>query len=154
MMAARGQLIMVAGLAAGFAVALLWQRWDPHPVPSEAPPRSLTVAPDCAPTGEVCTARADGIHLGFQFAGPVRGLQPVAVELVTTADAVDVVVDFSMAGMDMGRNRYRLLQANGVWRGTVTLPVCSTSRTDWLATVQVATGEQRWQAVFPFEMTP
>lgn len=153
-MAFKGQLIMVTGLAAGFGVALLWQQWSQPPAPAVAVAQALTVEPGCAPTQEVCTARGDGVQLGFQFSGPVKGLQAVGVELVTTVEPVEVVVDFAMAGMDMGRNRYRLIKEKGAWRGRVTLPVCTTNRTDWLATVELATGEQRWQAVFPFEMTP
>jgi len=49
-----------------------------------------------------------------------------------------VEASFTMEGMDMGFNLYRLrADADGVFRGQVTLPVCVTGRRDWTMTLQV-----------------
>ena len=43
-------------------------------------------------------------------------------------------VSFRMDGMDMGFNRYDMKpDGNMQWRARVTLPVCTTSRADWVA---------------------
>ncbi len=45
---------------------------------------------------------------------------------------------FQMAGMNMGFNRYefRPLSA-GVWAASATLPMCTASRTDWIAELEL-----------------
>lgn len=44
---------------------------------------------------------------------------------------------FSMVGMDMGPNHYRLLEAGpGRWRAEVMLPACVESQHDWLLTLE------------------
>jgi len=62
-----------------------------------------------------------------------------------------VLVQFTMKGMDMGLNRYRLVSDGaGRWTGKAMLPVCTTGRTDWLATVMLngPAGERRAQFAF------
>ena len=86
---------------------------------------------------------------------PVEALKPLvvdaAIHLANAARPVSVEIDFSMAGMDMGRNRYRLEAADkGHWTGTVVLPICASGRVDWFATLSVRTDEKHWQASFPF----
>jgi len=83
-------------------------------------------------------------------------MQPFRVELEVTglppAIVTEVVVSFAMAGMDMGLNRYRLDPGSepGRWRGQVTLPICSSGRTDWLAQISATTRVGRLEAAIPF----
>lgn len=54
-----------------------------------------------------------------------------------------IYVDFAMAGMSMGLNRYRLIQqADGSWQGEIILPVCVQGRSDWLMEVTVSSVKQ------------
>lgn len=94
------------------------------------------------PPAKICTALDQGCVLPL---GPstlqVRSniapkpLRPFKLE-VTLPHAKNVEVSLSMQGMNMGTNRYRLTpDAQGVWRGTLTLPVCVSGRRDWLMTI-------------------
>jgi hypothetical protein len=59
-------------------------------------------------------------------------LQPFSLS-ISGSSARAVTVTLQMQGMDMGSNRYHLLrQSDGEWRGTLTLPVCVSGRSDWL----------------------
>ena len=162
----------VVGLVALLlAVGLLAGRWWGQAGQTGAgrAPDALHVAPDCDVGRRPCTAAApgSGAGLGLSLAiGPgLSAMEAFPIRLrVMTAERVpsDIVLSFSMVGMDMGRNRYRLLQADsgassaadggvGDWQGRATLPLCATGRRDWTAelTVTMATGRV-YRGVFPF----
>ena len=67
-------------------------------------------------------------------------------------DIKSVHVDFAMQRMEMGLNRYRLIQSNQTsdWRAEVTLPICVQGRSDWNLLVEIeARGKvQRFQLPF------
>jgi hypothetical protein len=64
-------------------------------------------------------------------------LKPFALSVAAPA-AQEVHVELHMQGMEMGLNRYRLIQQpNGEWRATVTLPACVAGRRDWLMVIEV-----------------
>lgn len=76
---------------------------------------------------------------------------------VTSVPASQIYVDFAMAGMSMGLNRYKLIQqADGHWQSEVILPLCVQGRSDWLMEVTVSTSavgfssnvEKRYRLVF------
>lgn len=68
-------------------------------------------------------------------------LQPFLLT-VRAPDANQVHAEFVMQGMEMGLNRYRLVQSpSGEWQGRVTLPVCVSGRRDWLLILEMD-GEQ------------
>lgn len=74
-----------------------------------------------------------------------------AFHLNVAATADSVYVDFAMAGMSMGLNRYRLIQqTDGGWQGEIILPVCVQGRSDWLMeiTANTATEEKRYHLAF------
>lgn len=49
-----------------------------------------------------------------------------------------VSLSFQMMGMDMGYNRYELARASdGAWTARIILPVCTASRADWIAEIQL-----------------
>lgn len=69
----------------------------------------------------------------------------------SAASASEVHASFAMQGMEMGLNRYRLLQKpDGLWQAEVTLPVCIQGRSDWMVELEVQTpqGMQRYQLPF------
>lgn len=121
---------------------------------------------ECAPLGRECLAGGRetnvGPSIGLRLEQSVSPLRPFPVEVTAHGlpSAVTAVnVDFIMTGMDMGMNRYRLVEA-GVqdgevrWRGRSTLPVCSANRLDWVAVVTVETADGVYRAHFPFRATP
>lgn len=117
---------------------------------------SLGIA-DCDVARRACLVEDRSIALGLRLGPPVEALEPFAmdavIELADSVRPVSVEISFSMAGMDMGSNRYRLQPAGkGHWTGTAVLPICVSGRVDWLATLSVRTDTNHWQASFPFAM--
>jgi len=125
----------------------------------------LLLLPDCQPVltaqeQEGCTAQDASRAIALKMSGDVRPLRPFELRLIlpeaVRAQATQASVDFIMVGMDMGINRYTLLQqTNGDFAGKVILPVCSIGRSDWMAqlsvVVNLADGAQEmWTADMPF----
>lgn len=147
----------VALLTAAGLVAL----WTLRPgmdvsAPSATP---LHVEADCDSALRACAARSDSVDIALQLGPPVRPMQVFTIQVRTLrgtlgADA-RVDVQFQMRDMDMGINRYRLaIDADGVWRGSALLPVCSSGRSDWIAQVEISTAKRRWTAELPFTVVP
>jgi hypothetical protein len=92
------------------------------------------------------------MKLRFRIVSEIQPMQPFAIELETPEEVDAAGVDFSMVDMDMGLNRYRLVRGeDGLWRGNAMLPVCTTGRRDWLATVEIADDGTAYAAEFFFE---
>jgi hypothetical protein len=73
-------------------------------------------------------------------------IRPVGMQAVKT-----VTVSFSMRGMAMGLNRYALVHtAEDGWQGEVTLPVCVSGRTDWIAEFDVLLPDRHVTFAIPF----
>ncbi|PKO25734.1 MAG: hypothetical protein CVU35_02565 [Betaproteobacteria bacterium HGW-Betaproteobacteria-8] len=52
----------------------------------------------------------------------------------------EVYASFAMEGMEMGLNRYRLIQkSENLWQAEVTLPLCVRGRADWIMQVEAKT---------------
>ena len=119
---------------------------------SDAMPTPLQLSPSCdVKTG--CAAAADDLALQFSMGPDMRVLAPFPVRVEVQSDhTVDsVTVTFAMQGMDMGMNRYQLISDGADrWLGNVTLPVCSSGRTDWIAGLEVTTKGRRFAAEVPF----
>lgn len=122
---------------------------------SGAGAQALAVDKGCSIAQTTC--RANGARsLEVQLVGDIQPLVPfeMTARFAEAAGVRAVVVEFYMVGMDMGLNRYTLqpvADADGMWRGTVTLPVCLAGRADWYAEVRTETAEGRYLARFPFE---
>lgn len=122
---------------------------------ADLPVTSVAVNADCRiETG--CTASAGGLSVAVQFGDTPRALQPFPVSLKTigreTAQAV--YVSFVMQGMDMGLNRYRLSgDAMSAWRGDITLPICVSGRSDWIAEFDIVLAERRVVLQVPFVLS-
>ena len=100
-----------------------------------------------------CRAVSESLVATVIFAIDPRALQPFPVKvLLDTADRVEsVTLAFSMQGMDMGRNRYSLSgDSMGVWNAMVTLPICTTRRTDWIADFDLLAAGRHYRFQVPF----
>lgn len=89
-------------------------------------------------------------QLQIRFDRTPQVMQPFNLKAKVAA-ATEVHASFAMQGMEMGLNRYRLLQKpDGFWQAEVTLPVCIRGRSDWLVELEVKTadGMQRYQLSF------
>lgn len=89
-------------------------------------------------------------HLQIHFDRTPQVMKPFNLS-AKVASASEVHASFAMRGMEMGLNRYRLLQKpDGLWQAEVTLPVCIRGRSDWLVELEVKApdGTQRYQLPF------
>lgn len=148
--------LAVAGIAGlgllGLLVGLIYPRWADYSNPDSATAVKLSGDPGCDAARQPCSARQGDLSLTLRLNGPLRPLQPFPVEVQLTgplaATVRQVTVDFSMVGMEMGLNRFHLQrQPDGRWSGQALLPVCSSGRHDWRATVQVG-GAERYAVEF------
>lgn len=153
-MRGRGLLLLALGLVLGGLAVQLPDWLRPARDEAALPVRMLErVDPGCDASQAVCTARAGDQALALRMQGPVVGLRPFRVQVVPAGMAVrEARVEFTMPGMDMGQNRYRLLPEGNGWVGLVTLPLCTTGRSDWQVSVQLVGDGEVWEARFPFEM--
>lgn len=100
-----------------------------------------------------CRAADDSVAVTVTFGAQPRALQPFPLHIqVDGPQRVDsVTVAFSMPDMDMGANRYRLIaEASAGWHADITLPICMSGRTDWLADFELVVADRRLQMQVPF----
>ena len=91
----------------------------------------------CADPLHGCRLAWDGKAADVRFMAAPGGLKPFGLQ-VAAVGAKAVSASFAMQGMDMGENRYRLIQGqDGTWRADVILPVCVAGRADWMMTLEV-----------------
>ena len=146
-----GVLILLLAAVALFGIQIYRPAPDAGPEVAE----TLTVAADCDAAETACAAGGEGLAVELALGPDVQPMEAFPIRLRTIegrlpASAV-VELEFRMQAMDMGMNRYRLLRNDqGAWTGEVTLPACSSGRSDWLADVEIRQGGQRWTARFPF----
>ena len=149
------RLWMVA--AALLLVAVAFSAWQQRSG-LEAPPVQpivLAVAADCDSARAACLAQGEGLEVELWLGPPVVSLTPFDIALRRVdgvlGESAVVEVQFVMPGMDMGINRYRLARvANGLWQGRAILPVCTSSRVDGIAALDIRDGPHRWTAALPF----
>ena len=88
-----------------------------------------------------------------KFAEASQVMKPLhlILHLKRAENARSIHVDFAMKNMEMGLNRYRLIQEkqSGDWQAEVTLPVCIQGRSDWNMLIEID-GDvlQRFQVPF------
>jgi hypothetical protein len=145
------RVIVVLGMLLGLVGAGYWLAGRDRAADGP-PPLPLTVAEPCSVVGEGCIAERGAMKLRFRIVSEIQPMQPFEIEL-EVPDEVDAAgVDFTMVDMDMGLNRYRLVRGeDGLWRGNAMLPVCTTGRRDWLATLEIADDGTVYVAEFFFE---
>lgn len=145
----RRKLILIAAVA--FLAVAAWRLQPAQKTP-------LTTLP-CVDIVQGCGNR----HLQIHFNQIPQAMQPFRLQ-INTANALKVKqvhASFTMQGMDMGLNRYRLTpQTNdirdyGIWIANVTLPVCMQGRGNWVMTLEMDTamGKEQYQLTFTSRLT-
>jgi len=131
---------------------LLLLACSPQPEPEQLPVSQLVAATDCdVLTG--CRVGDVDAFIDVLFAIKPRALQPFPVVIQTQGmqDVKAVTVSFSMRDMTMGLNRYALTHAaEGAWQGEVTLPICVSGRTDWIAEFDIQLPDRHLVFTVPF----
>jgi len=115
--------------------------------------RLVTLQPCYVDQG--CTASHEAFSVRVVMGEPRQALKPFPVQLrVEGEQSVDsVTVAFSMKGMEMGQNRYRLIgDGSSSWLANVTLPVCVSGRSDWVAEFELLAQGRRFRASIPFSL--
>jgi len=106
---------------------------------------------DCDARGNTCVATLGEYRLNLHIDEKVTTLQPFSLTIEADGwQPQQLAVYFSMQGMEMGLNRFRLQQTGNLWQGQAMLPVCTQQRSDWLATVFVTHNNERYRAEFGF----
>jgi hypothetical protein len=116
------------------------------------PAIGLVVAQPCD-VRSGCVAEAEDFAVALSMGPEVRALTPfpVNVEHRRGPEIDSMTVAFDMADMDMGSNRYRLIGSDGgAWHASVTLPVCMSGRSDWLADFEIVAADRRYRFQVPF----
>lgn len=124
----RSRLAVLGACLLGIAAGLAWFALRP-PVAEKAQ------AVACADIVAGCLVDDSGLQVVFDRRP--QAMQPFLLQ-VRKAQAQQVHASFSMHGMQMGFNRYRLLpQGDGNWQAQVTLPACVQGRSDWELLLEV-----------------
>lgn len=121
--------------------------------PAGANVQTLTPDTACRPFPDGCTAAQGDIRVSLNFAQVPSPLTPFEVRVrAEGVRAQAISLRFSMQGMAMGENRYRLdPQYDGAWSARVILPVCAAGRRDWLAELDVKSAAITYRAEIPFQ---
>ncbi|KLT73738.1 hypothetical protein PL75_02030 [Neisseria arctica] len=141
-MQGRKQKIWIACLLLVFAVvkivALLWWK-NQQPAIERLTEAQCNVSRGCI--------LPNGVKVKFSDEIQAKGPFDIVLQNVPQ-EVAEVFVSFSMSGMDMGFNRYKLVhQGSGTWKAEqVRLPVCVQNRYDYLADIHI--GKQVFQAAF------
>jgi len=95
------------------------------------PQAAQTIA--CANPVAGCAFVHKGAPASLRFSAPPEALRPFMLS-IASPNLSKASVSFRMSGMNMGFNRYDLQPgAGGRWAANITLPVCTASRADWIA---------------------
>lgn len=124
------KLLLAGALLLAFAAVKIgalawWQGRQPVPATAACDVRRGCTLPD-------------GVYVKFGGTGAAK--QPFDVELRNVPAAVgETGISFSMKGMDMGFNRFKLApQGGGVWKAEqIRLPFCVQNRRDYLADIHI-----------------
>jgi hypothetical protein len=123
----------------------------------QIPLEILELQQPCNVAAEGCTAANDKAQVTVKFDQDFGALKPFKLQLQldqkTPVTVDEITLIFSMNGMNMGLNKYRLIrEADGLWTATVTLPICTSGRSDWLAEFELKSSGQHWTVQIPFEL--
>lgn len=144
------------------ALAVLSFIWGHNPT-HLGKPQTVTGAIQSITVPKDCPLKGTGCELTLPQLGTVLVQAPAAIKplqkfaftvtpLGETAKSLGAVsVDFQMVGMDMGINQYPLdRQADGRYQQTIILPVCTSTRTDWVAILSLNSTQGDFVAKIPF----
>jgi hypothetical protein len=133
--------LAVAGLSitAALVALVVWRDTDGPP--------PIVVNMRCPDPLAGCAAQVGPHAVSVGVVGELRPLKPFQV-WVKAAGARAVDASFTMVGMNMGLNQYRLRpDGAGVFRARVTLPICVSGRREWLMTLDI---DHASRLVMPF----
>jgi hypothetical protein len=120
------RLLVPVLIILALSMLALWGVWQKAP---KAP--AQTIACESPPAG--CSFMHEGMPATLRFSTPPEALKPFVLS-ISVPGLRKASASFQMVGMDMGFNRYDLRQdAAGNWTASVTLPVCTVNRADWVA---------------------
>jgi len=71
-----------------------------------------------------------------RFVSPPENGKPFVLRLEGVS-AANPSIEFAMADMDMGFNRYRFVADGANWKASITLPVCVSGSRSWIATLHL-----------------
>ncbi len=107
-----------------------------------------------------CSAGDKRLAITLRMPNGAIYLRPFPVELNVEGNEQlglnRVELGLTMQGMEMGVNRFSMQPVParpGVWNGSVTLPICSSGRTDWRVEVKVFSEERSYQVQFPLTVS-
>ncbi|VAW80720.1 hypothetical protein MNBD_GAMMA15-129 [hydrothermal vent metagenome] len=117
-----------------------------------SPPQILRLEAGCD-VRQGCTGQSDGVSVAVRMTPHRTALKPFRIELSSDANIEAVGLSLKMRGMEMGQNRYRLLRSDtGAWQSEVTLPVCTSGRSDWIAILDLHTSNRLYRLSVPFTL--
>ncbi|OYV47007.1 MAG: hypothetical protein B7X12_02735 [Halothiobacillus sp. 20-53-49] len=142
-------------------LAILSFVWGHNPAqlrmdPASGPVHSIDVDKSCLIKGVGCSVLVGDLGVAvIQVPSVIKPLEKFTFVVNPNAPLLknlgSVSVDFQMVGMDMGINQYPLSrQADGTFQQVIILPVCTTTRTDWVALVTLTTPTGVYVVKLPF----
>jgi len=141
-----GRVLLLVGMVGLFVSC------DKAPEP-RLPVSRLTLSQPCDLRQGCRAVDQSVVAVTVRFGAEARALQPfpIHIQLAGHQRADSVTVVFSMQDMDMGFNRYRLLaDASAGWNADITLPICTSGRTDWVADFELVVADRRLLIQVPF----
>ena len=143
-----GLILLIAII---FIFVMSWLIGDKLQSYQEMPFQDMIVS-SCQPVDAQCKAEFSDATLQFELSSPVV-MMPFVAKVITHADVSDIYLHFRMKNMEMGVQRYRLVNdGNGLWQSEAVLPVCSLGRSDWIATLEVKYKGAWWRGDFEFKV--
>jgi hypothetical protein len=139
-------IVCLAGLSALLSC-------EPAPE-SQVPAVQLALSEPCD-VQRGCRAANESLAATVIFGTDPLALQPFPVKVLFEAggQVESVTVAFSMQGMDMGWNRYSLSgDSVSAWNAIVTLPICTSGRTDWIADFDLLAAGRHYRLQVPFAL--
>ena len=124
------RLVVPILIIVALAALALWGAW-------QKAPRQEAQTLACADPVAGCAFMHGGMPATLRFSTQPEALKPFVLS-IASPNLRKASVSFQMVGMDMGFNRYDLRPAaGGNWTASVTLPVCTVSRVDWIAELEL-----------------
>ena len=115
----------------------------------------------CKPQYKVCKVSLDKFNLEVELDKNIYYLRPFNVTIRTeekeSKEIKSIQINFKMKGMNMGVNRFNLLNINAAekisaWKGNTLLPVCITERRDWFSEIEILTRKEKYIFSFPIDV--
>ena len=108
---------------------------------------------ECNLGRQPCTAQMAGGEIEVELQPrPLHAMEQGQLRLhIQGIELQSAQIDFTMADMDMGLNRFTLKPAGaGQWLAAITLPVCMQGSSEWIATLALEDAQgKRWQLRWP-----